>query len=105
MTNLSEAKGGVIRNRDIFLHDGQHLRRVRLTVAMQAVVAALFVALIGWSGFATARFVSAPTASVSGDFATLAAATELSARQIEQRQELIAAMLAGKDVGALPDTP
>ena len=59
MTNFSEAKGGVIRNRDIFLHDGQHLRRVRLTVAVQALVAALFVAIIGWSNPASA----APTAA------------------------------------------
>ena len=36
--------------------------------------------------------------------ASLAAATELRARQIEQRQELLAAMLAGKDVGTLPAT-
>src|SRR5688572_33092318 len=55
MTNCSEAKGCLIRNRDIFLHDGQHLRRVRLTVAMQALLADLFVGIIGWSCFATAR--------------------------------------------------
>ena len=35
--------------------------------------------------------------------ASLAAATELRARQIEHRQDLLAAMLAGKDVGALPE--
>ena len=106
MTNFSEAKGGVIRNRDFFLHDGQHLRRVRLTVAMQAVFAALFVALIGWSTFATARMIAAPTSTTgaSADMASLAAATELRARQIEHRQELLAAMIAGKDVGALPET-
>ncbi len=73
MTNFSQSKDGLIRNRDIFLHDGQHLRRVRLTVAMQAVIAAVFVAIIGWSSFATARMVSAP-AGVSADMASLAAA-------------------------------
>jgi murein DD-endopeptidase MepM/ murein hydrolase activator NlpD len=103
MTNFSEAKGGLIRNRDFFLHDGQHLRRVRLTVAMQAVIAALFVAIIAWSSFATARMLTAPSGA-SADMASLAAATELRARQIEQRQEMLAAMLAGKDVGALPET-
>ncbi len=103
MTNLVSPIGGFIRDRDIFLHDGQHLRRVRLTVAMQAVVAALIVAMIAWSSFATARMLAAP-AGVSADMASLAAATELRARQIEQRQELLAAMLSGKDVGALPET-
>ena len=103
MTDFGNVKGRVIRNRDIFLHDGQHLRRVRLSVAVQALIVALFVAIVGWTSFATARMLSAP-APVSGDMASLAAATELRARQIEQRQDLLAAMIAGKDVGALPAT-
>ena len=65
--------------------------------------AALMIALLGWSGFATARMLSAPTGA-SADMASLAAATELRARQIEQRQELLAAMLSGKNVGELPET-
>ncbi len=106
MTNLRTTKGGVIRDRDIFLHDGQHLRRVRLSVSVQAFVAALMLAVVVWSGFATARMLTAPAVStVSADMAALAAATELRARQIEQRQELLAAMLAGEDVPtALPAT-
>jgi murein DD-endopeptidase MepM/ murein hydrolase activator NlpD len=103
MTNLVSPNGGFIRDREIFLHDGQHLRRIRVTVAMQALFAALVVAVIAWSSFATARMLAAP-AGVSADMASLAAATELRARQIEQRQELLAAMLSGKDVGALPET-
>ncbi len=102
MTNLRTAKGGAIRDREIFLHDGQHLRRVRLSVGIQALVAALFIAIIGWSGFATARMLTSPALSgFSGDMATLAAATELRARQIEQRQEVLAAMLAGEEVPAM----
>ena len=103
MNNLVYAKGSVIRNRDIFLHDGQHLRRVRLSVGVQALFAVLIIALVGWSGFATARLIAAPSGATA-DLASLAAATELRARQIEHRQELLAAMLSGKDVGALPET-
>jgi murein DD-endopeptidase MepM/ murein hydrolase activator NlpD len=103
MFDLGNAKGGVIRDRDIFLHDGAHLRRVRLSVGMQALFAALIVAIIGWSSFATARLVAAPSAP-SIELQRLAEATELRARQIEQRQELLAAMLSGKDVGTLPAT-
>ena len=103
MTNLVSPNGGLIRDREIFLHDGQHLRRVRVSVAMQAFVAVLVVAMLAWSSFATARMLAAP-AGVSADMASLASATELRARQIEQRQELLAAMLSGKDVGALPET-
>ncbi|MDQ3074003.1 MAG: M23 family metallopeptidase [Pseudomonadota bacterium] len=103
MNHLGNSKGSIIRDRDIFLHDGQHLRRVRLSVGVQMVIAALVFAVIGWSSFATARLISAPTGA-SADMASLAAATELRARQIEQRQELLAAMLSGKDVGMLPET-
>ena len=103
MFDLTNSKGGVIRNRDIFLHDGQHLRRVRLSVGMQMVFAALIVAIIGWSSFVTARLIAAPS-GVTADLQALAAATELRARQIEQRQELLAAMLSGEDVGTLPAT-
>ena len=102
MTSSGTAKGRIIRDRDIFLHDGQHLRRVRLSITMQAVIAALIVAILAWSSFATLRILTAPVASA--DMASLAAATELRARQIEQRQELLAAMLSGKDVGTLPAT-
>ncbi len=103
MSDLSQAKGSFIRNRDIFVHDGQHLRRVRLSVGMQALIAAAFIAILAWSGFTTTRMLAAPS-GMSADLTSLAAATELRARQIEQRQELLAAMLAGKDVGALPAT-
>jgi len=104
MTNLSIGKGGVIRNREIFVHDGKHLRKVNLSIAAQALFALLFVAIIGWSAFATARMMTQAPA-VSGDLAGLAAATELRAREIEQRQEVLAAMLAGEEVAAtLPST-
>ena len=72
MTNLSEAKGGVIRNRDILLHVGQQPRGASLTAAMQALVAAMFVAIIGWSSAVTAApiGVTAPTtvAATGGPF-------------------------------------
>ncbi len=106
MSNLQTAKGGVIRDREFFFHDGQHLRRIRLSAGIQALVAMLLAAIIGWSGFATARMMSAPAVTtVSADMEILAAATELRARQIEQRQELLAAMLSGEDVYVvLPET-
>ena len=107
MTNSTTAS--LIRDRDLFFHDGRHLRRVRLTVRAQVVLIAALFALIAWSSFATARFLTAgqsPAVSVPTDMMSLAAATELRARQIEQRQELLAAMLAGDPVAfdALPDT-
>ena len=70
MTNFSEAKGGVIRNRDIFQYDGQHLPRVRLTTAMQALVAALFVVIFSWSSVATAAPMGGPFESLGKGDAT-----------------------------------
>ncbi len=106
MTSLTAANG-VLRKRDLFFHDGSHLRRIRLTAPVQALMALLLLVLVGWSGYATARLVTgAATSAVPADMIRLAAATELRARQIEQRQELLAAMLQGKDIdpAALPET-
>lgn len=106
MTSLTAANG-VLRKRDLFFHDGSHLRRIRLTAPVQALMALLLLVLVGWSGYATARLVTgSATSAVPADMIRLAAATELRARQIEQRQELLAAMLQGKDIdpAALPET-
>ena len=103
MTNLAIAKGGVIRDRDIFLHDGQHLRRVRLSVPFQAFCAFLMMSLVAWSAFATAHLLTATTtpvsaAAVPAELSRFAAATEVRVNQIEQRQQLIAAMLASDEI-------
>ena len=107
MSNAAAAS--LIRDRDLFFHDGRHLRRVRMTVRFQAVLIAALFALVAWSSYATAKFFTAgptPAVSVPADIASLAQATELRARQIEERQELLAAMLAGEpiDTAALPAT-
>ncbi len=104
MTNLASAKGGVIRDRDIFLHDGKHLRRVRLSVPVQALFAVLMFSLIAWSAFATARLLTATTTApasapvVPAEFSRLAAATEARVNLIEQRQQLITSMLASEEI-------
>ncbi|MEO7504685.1 MAG: M23 family metallopeptidase [Sphingomicrobium sp.] len=105
MTSLTAATG-VLRKRDLFFHDGSHLRRIRLTAPVQALMALLLLVLVGWSGYATARLLTgATTSAIPADMVQLAAATELRARQIEQRQELLAAMLQGKNIdAALPGT-
>jgi murein DD-endopeptidase MepM/ murein hydrolase activator NlpD len=99
MTQLETATAGFLRNRDLFVHDGTRLRRIRLSVPLQTAFFALVVSLIAWSGYAAARLVApAAAVTVSGDLASLAAATEARAQQIEQRQAVLAAMLAGEHV-------
>jgi murein DD-endopeptidase MepM/ murein hydrolase activator NlpD len=104
MTQATFATAKLFRDRDLFVHDGSHLRRLRLSAPVQMGMLALTVLLLLWSAFVTARLFLAPVpaappaTNISGDIARLAAATEARVAQIEQRQEVLAAMLSGADV-------
>ena len=104
MTQATFATGKLFRDRDFFVHDGSHLRRLRLSAPVQMGMLAATVLLLCWSVFVTARLilvpapVAPPATAISGDIARLAAATEARVAQIEQRQEVLAAMLSGADV-------
>ena len=109
MSNIMTATPGLFRDRDLFVHDGAHLRRIRLSAPVQALFFFALMALVGWSGYAAARLANGTSISAIAmpkDLATLAAATEIRARQIEQRQAVLAAMIAGEEVdaSALPTT-
>lgn len=90
MAKTLTAKIAFFRDRDFFVHDGSKLRRVRLSAPFQAGLFFLLFALVGWAAFATAQMLSADRG--------LSAQAELRVRQIEQRQAIVAAMLAGQDV-------
>ena len=103
MTTLSTASGALFRDRDLFVHDGRQLRRLRLSSNLQLLFAIALGLLIAFSTFSLVRFLSpsaAPTvvAAVSDDMARLAAMTEQKIKIIEERQQLLASMLAGQDV-------
>lgn len=105
------ATTGLLRSRDLFVHDGTKLRRIRLSAPVQLFFLALATALLAWSAFAIAHFVrgdEAATVVVSDEaqLQQLAVAAEQRAQAIEQRQKLIATMLAGGEVdpAALPKT-
>jgi murein DD-endopeptidase MepM/ murein hydrolase activator NlpD len=91
------ATSAVFCDRDLFFHDGSKLRRIRLSRQFQAFLFVILMALVGWSAYATARMM-APSAGT--DLAQLEQATELRARQIEQRQQILAAIIAGEEVDA-----
>jgi hypothetical protein len=92
MTQVLAATGRLFRDRELFIHDGSKLRRFRISAPIQAVLFIIFLTLVAWSGFATARLVSAPQLSGMSD------ATEARARQIEQRQAIIEALLSALQV-------
>ena len=104
MTQATFATAKLFRDRDFFVHDGNHLRRLRLSAPVQMGMLVATVLLLCWSVFVTARLVlapapiSPPATNISGDIARLAAATEARVAQIEQRQQVLAAMLQGAKV-------
>lgn len=82
----------LFRDRDLFIHDGSKLRRLRLSAPVQAIFFLCLATLVGWSCFSAAQMIS------GGESSSLSAAAELRAQQIEKRQELLTAMLAGAEL-------
>lgn len=93
----------IFQTRDLFVHDGNHFRRLRLSTPMQMGVFMLLALLLIWSAYSAFRLfapdsITAAPAAISSDIARLAAATERRVEQIEQRQEALAALLiAGEE--------
>jgi murein DD-endopeptidase MepM/ murein hydrolase activator NlpD len=87
------APTALFRDRDLFVHDGSKLRRFRISAPVQAVLFVVLLGLVAWASYATARLVTRPRAA--NDLASISAATEARAHQIEQRQALIEAALSG----------
>jgi len=109
MTQVLAATGALFRDRDLFVHDGSKLRRFRISAPVQAVFFLVLMALVAWSSYATARFVSfvpvsaaAAAATSSDDYsarvAKLAAETDRRVQAIEQRQLALAAALQSQDI-------
>ncbi|WP_300972853.1 M23 family metallopeptidase [Sphingomonas sp. LHG3406-1] len=105
------ATSGLLRSRDLFVHDGTKLRRIRLSAPVQIALLAIAAVMLAWSAFAAAHFLggekAAPVAvGNAAQMQQLAAAAEQRARVIEQRQKLLATMLAGGEVdpAKIPET-
>ena len=94
------------QTRDLFVHDGSHLRRLRVSAPVQMAMLVAMALLLTWSAYSAIRLFIAPAqlsttaapAAVSSEIARLAAATEARVLQIEQRQKVLAAMIAGAKV-------
>jgi len=105
MTQGAIATTRLFQTRDLFVHDGSHLRRLRLSAPVQLGMLALVAVLFAWSAYSAIRLfvtpsvpVAAAPAAISSDIARLAAATEARVHQIEERQKILAAMIAGQKV-------
>ena len=106
MVTVLTATSGLFRDRDFFVHDGTQLRRFRLSASIQVVAIAALLALVAWSSYAVARFLTpAPVAAAqassdeySAQIAQLTAETERRVQIIEQRQKALAAALASENI-------
>ena len=105
MTQGAIATTRLFQTRDLFVHDGSHLRRLRLSAPVQLGMLALVAVLFAWSAYSAIRLfvtpsvpVAAAPAAISSDIARHAAATEARVHQIEERQKILAAMIAGQKV-------
>ena len=85
----------LLRDRELFVHDGATLRRIRLSAPVQALFLALLVTLVAFSGYSGARLLTGTTVQP----AAMSDASEARARRIEQRQAIIEAALAGRRIG------
>ena len=102
----SIAAAKLFQSRDLFVHDGSHLRRLRLSAPVQMAMLVAIVLLLTWSTYSAVRLFIAPSqvsmtaapAAVSTEIARLAAATEARVKQIEERQKLLAAMISGQQI-------
>lgn len=56
----------LLRARDIFLHDGTRLRRIRVSVPVQLSAAAAALSTLCWSVFAAAQLAATPAAAADG---------------------------------------
>ncbi|HEU0310362.1 MAG TPA: M23 family metallopeptidase [Sphingomicrobium sp.] len=102
--NQAIATTRLFQTRDLFVHDGSHLRRLRLSAPVQMAMFIVMVLLLTWSAYSAIRLFLVPnpqpaaSAAVSSDIARLAAATEARVQQIEERQKILAAMIAGQQI-------
>ncbi len=103
MTNVLTASGALFRDRDLFVHDGTKLRRLRVSWRAQALFAMFIGVLLAFSSYSLVRFLLPAPATlavseVPAAMVRLAAATEQRVNEIEQRQQLLAAMIAGEEI-------
>ena len=103
MPKVLTASSALFRDRDLFVHDGTKLRRLRVSWRAQALFAMFIGVLVAFSSYSIVRFVSPTQAStvsseIPAAMARLAAATEQRVNEIEQRQQLLAAMIAGDEI-------
>lgn len=104
MTQALAVSRSILTDREFFFHDGQRLRRFRLSAPVQAFFLFLSALLIGWSAYSATQIFLAPAAQkaamspYAAQLERLAAETERRVQVVEQRQLALAAALESEDL-------
>ena len=106
MTQLMALSRSMFSDREFFIHDGNHLRRFRISAPVQAFFFILSLLLVGWSGYSAAEMIAGPAAEnvaitpYAAQLKKLAAETDRRVKLVEARQFALAAALEDQDVDA-----
>ena len=106
MTQLKAISRSMFSDREFFIHDGNHLRRFRISAPVQAFFFALSLLMVGWSGYSAAEMIAGPAAEqaaitpYAAQLKKLAAETDRRVKLVEARQFALAAALEDQDVDA-----
>ncbi len=104
MAQLLAISQKVFSDREFFIHDGQRLRRFRLSAPVQALFFFISLVLVGWSTYSAAQLIAGPAAQravvvpYAAQLKKLAAETDRRVQLVEQRQFALAAALEARDV-------
>ncbi|HEX2803337.1 MAG TPA: M23 family metallopeptidase [Sphingomicrobium sp.] len=104
MAQLLAISQKVFSDREFFIHDGQRLRRFRLSAPVQALFFFISLFLVGWSTYSAAQLIAGPAAQravvvpYAAQLKKLAAETDRRVQLVEQRQFALAAALEARDV-------
>ena len=74
MTQTAIATTRLFQTRDLFVHDGNHLRRLRLSAPAQLVMLVVMVLLFAWSTYSAIRLFITPSFPASAAPAAVEAA-------------------------------
>ena len=108
MPNLLAAPSALFRDRDLFVHDGTKLRRMRVTWRAQALFAMFIGILVAFSSYSLVRFLSptqtaAVTSQIPAAMVRLAAATEQRVNEMAANKAGAAGNKNRGHVGSAPE--
>lgn len=108
ITGIGSSARSIFRTREVQFHEGEAVRRVRISARAQVAAVAVAVAFAGWSVVATVAMFSGSTrdaelqlrdrqiAAMRADMTALKETADEVAGRVEARQQVLAGLLSGQ---------